>query len=140
MTVDVYSPYRTQASDPKLNAQRNLHGRTHYVSDDTLRYFHAKILSCLIHEYGLLLSIIESSAADFNNTSRIFRGVVFDVCGNVIYRPEIEHSFKTREAAKKALKAELEKMDAKQITRNAIQTEVIRNDRYFAEVRALAAI
>lgn len=70
--------------DPKAIAQRALQGRTHYVDDDTLRFFHSRINSVRIECEGLLFLLVESVASDFRNTSRGFRFVAFDVTGTVV--------------------------------------------------------
>ena len=35
--------YRDQSSNDRINAQLNLGGKTHYVTDSTLRYHHSRI-------------------------------------------------------------------------------------------------
>lgn len=78
------SRFERQGYDAKANAQRNLQGKTHYVDDDTLRFFHGRINSAHVHYNGLLFSIVESVAADMNNRSRGFRFVTFDLFGIVV--------------------------------------------------------
>lgn len=70
--------------DPKAIAQRNLSGKTHYVDDDTLRFFHSRINYARVSHDGLIFALVESVARDFENTSRGFRFVVFDLFGTVI--------------------------------------------------------
>lgn len=70
--------------DAKAMAQRNLIGKTHYADDDTLKFFYARINHCRTSHEGLTLCIVESVAADFNNRSRGFRFVAFDLFGTVI--------------------------------------------------------
>lgn len=98
------SLFTHKSGDPKYNAQQNLSGRTHYVSDDTLRWHHSRVLSSGIigNAWGLLFSITESVALDMNNTSRGKRCVVFDVFGTTVYHPDLENTFSTSEAAQKA--------------------------------------
>lgn len=97
-TLHVY-PFRDESSDPKFNAQRNLNGKTHYVDDDTLRWHKSRVLSCRPLHGGLLLRIICSDALDMNNTKRGFRAVVFDVFGETVSRPDLEHASNTKQAA-----------------------------------------
>ncbi len=90
-----------QSMDAKHNAQRNLEGRTHYVDDGTLRWHKSRVLEARAMCGGLLLEIVTSDALDMNNTKRGFRGVVFDVFGTSVYRPDLEGAFATKRAAVK---------------------------------------
>ena len=89
-------------SDPAAQAQDQLMGRTHYVDPETLRYHHARVLRARPVCSGLLFRIIESTAADYQNTKRVYRYVVFDVWGEVVTRPELEDSFSSTDKALKA--------------------------------------
>jgi hypothetical protein len=113
--------YRQEASDPKLNAQRNLCGRTHYVDDDTLRWHKSRVLSARHTDGGLLFAIITSDALDMNNTRRGFRYVIFDLFGNTVARPDLEHAYRTSEQASNAMWATLSTLDAVRITHAAIE-------------------
>jgi hypothetical protein len=93
-------------SQPKHEAQEALQGRTHYVDDSTLRYFHARITSARPIMDGLFFEIVESSSKDMNNTARGFRVVVFDVFGSTVYRPNLEDMKSTSAAARKAYEKE----------------------------------
>ncbi len=112
--------YREEAGDPKLNAQRNLMGRTHYVDNDTLRFHKSRVLSTAIADSGLLFAIITAEALDYNNTKRGCRFVIFDVLGYVVDRTSIEGAYRTREQARKAMWAALNEIDAREITLTAI--------------------
>ena len=103
-----------KSSYPKTNAQLNLAGRTHYATDDTLRYFHARILSSRPLLAGALFMLIESSARDYQNKSRGFRFVVFDIFGRVIERPKLEDSYSTRAGAERAFSAWFAGFDVEQ--------------------------
>ena len=89
-------------SDPIALAQDQLMGRTHYVDPETLRYHHARVLRARPVCSGLLFRIIESTAADYQNTKRVYRYVVFDIWGEVVTRPELEDSFSSTDKALKA--------------------------------------
>ena len=90
-------------SDPKHGAQRNLSGRTHYADDDTLRFFHARIVGCSPERAGLVLILVESTALDMNNARRAFRFVAFDLFGSVINdRRDPEAGFRTSDKARQA--------------------------------------
>lgn len=113
--------YTDQYSDPKTNAQRNLSGRTHYVDDNTLRYHKSRILETYITDGGLLFAIIESCSSDFENRSRVFRPVIFDVFGNVVDRPQLSDGYKTRKQAVSAMWDSLNALDAIKLTEAAIE-------------------
>jgi hypothetical protein len=114
--------FRTHSSYPKNNAQANLRGRTNYVNDDTLRYFRARILSTYHTDSGLLFAMVESCSGDFEHKTRICRPVIFDVFGNVLHRPKLEESFRTRPQAERAMWKALDAIDAKQVTLEALAT------------------
>lgn len=75
---------RKSGYSAKDNAQRNLDERTHYVSDSTLKSFHSRVMSARDTDHGLVFAIIESVAKDYQNHSRGFRFVAFDIEGTVI--------------------------------------------------------
>ena len=131
--------YRDRYSDPKANAQDNLGGRTHYVDDDTLRFFHARILGSEVFADGLLFGLIESYAADMRNTGRRFRGVLFDVFGETVYRPAMEDGFATSRQARKALLAAVAAFDAKAHTLAATEEHRARYGRECDELAAKVA-
>lgn len=115
--------------DAKACAQRNLSGRTHYAEDDTLRFFHARILSCRVECNGAALVLVESVAADMRNTSRGFRFVVFDLFGMVIndrLTLSPETLFKTSDKARAAADAWLSAFDIAAHYREAIADESAR--------------
>jgi hypothetical protein len=93
------APYTDKSSDPKRNAQENLKGRTHYAEDETLRFFHARIVSSAADQNGLFFKMVESVAIDYNNARRGFRVIVFDLFGQVIYRPTFDECTSTKKAA-----------------------------------------
>lgn len=115
--------FSDERNDPKANAQHNLQGRTHYVDDDTLRYFHSRVLSARECTNGLLFAIVTSDAQDANNSKRGFRYVVFDLFGTVIERNpntvDLPY-FKSKVAALSARNAFLKSFDAKAHTLAAI--------------------
>jgi len=93
------APYTDKSSDSKRNAQENLKGRTHYAEDESLKFFKARIVSAHADQNGLFFKMVESIAVDYNNTRRGFRVVVFDLFGQVIYRPSLEDCASTQAAA-----------------------------------------
>lgn len=128
--------YSNQASEPKLNAQRNLQGRTHYVDDDTLRFHKSRIISARVVDNGLLFAIITSDALNFENTKRGFRYVIFDVFGNVVSRCDLCDARRTSEQATKDMWDALNAMDAKAITRDAIARAEKQHAEEMAALRA----
>jgi hypothetical protein len=116
--------YRNESSYPKINAQRNLQGRTHYVDDASLRWHKSRVLSARIVNNGLFFAITTSDALDPNNMRRGFRYVVFDIFGNTLERPKLEDAFRTHAQCVKAMWKILDSIsnaNAKQITREALQ-------------------
>ena len=93
--------YKNEWSIPKVNAQENLNGRTHYVDSSTLRYFNSRILSALPVSNGAFYKIIESVSLNHEHTKRGFRAVLFDIFGTVVYRPALEECFTSKEKADK---------------------------------------
>jgi hypothetical protein len=89
-------------SNAKYSAQESLAGITHYVDDNTLKFFKAKILRAKPINDGALYMILESSSKDFEHTKRGFRVVVFDVFGDSIYRPALDEMHDTTKQALKA--------------------------------------
>lgn len=80
--------FREESCYAKENAQRNLTGKTYYVDKGTLRFHKSRVISTHISADGLLFAIVETSAGDWQNKTRVCRSVVFDVFGNVIERKE----------------------------------------------------
>lgn len=115
--------YRSESSYPKVNAQRNLCGRTHYVDDDTLRWHHSRVLSARHTDGGLLFAIVCSDALDMHNTKRGYRYVIFDVFGNTVERPTLKEAFSSSRQAEKAMWVALNKIDARAITLAAIDEQ-----------------
>ncbi len=116
--------FEDKSYNPKRNAQINLIGRTHYVDNETLAYFHARVVASGSECSGLIFWIIESHAVDMNNSKREFRFVVFDVGGHVLERAENGSGYRTRSAARKVLDAYLKTIDAESLTYAAIEREV----------------
>jgi len=88
-----------KSNDPKHNAQKNLSGRTHYVNDDTLRFFGSRIISAYPTNDGLFFKIVESVATDHNKSRRGFRVVVFDLFGCAVFRPSFDECTSSSAAA-----------------------------------------
>lgn len=90
------------SGDPKRDTQSNLAGRTHWASDDTLKFFHSRIVGRGVLCDGALFFVISSDALDYLNTRRGFRWHLFDAFGSHVAGPDIENAFKSSDAARKA--------------------------------------
>jgi len=95
------APFTNKSSNAKRNAQENLQGRTHYAEDESLKFFHARIVSSAADQNGLFFKMVESVAVDYDNTRRGFRVIVFDLFGHVVYRPSFDECTSTQAAAVK---------------------------------------
>jgi hypothetical protein len=134
------SRFENYGYDAKACAQRNLSGRTHYVDDNTLRFFHSRINSARPEMSGLVLVLIESVAADFRNRSRGFRFVVFDLFGSVINdRAGHDSLLRTSEQARKAASAWLRGFDVLAHYRDAMTERAGRLARDAAALTACAS-
>jgi hypothetical protein len=109
-------------SNPLHYAQNQLEGRTHYVEDSTLRYFYARVIGAHDDADGLLFWIVESTAQDHENTARGFRPVVFDIFGEVVFRPNLSGMVKTSDKARALYRDWLESFDIVAHYREALET------------------
>ena len=78
------APFRSESGHPQWDAQRNLMGRTHYVDDDTLKGFKARILDAGLAHDGLTYWLIESVGSKPTDPRRNKRFVAFDVFGTCL--------------------------------------------------------
>ena len=131
--------YRNESGYPKVNAQRNLCGRTHYVDDDTLRWHKSRVMSAHVTDGGLLFAIVTSDALDMNNRRRGFRYAVFGLFGNVLARTELDQAYRTSDKARKAMWTALNAIDAKAVTLQAIAETEEQHSRDMAALRATVA-
>jgi hypothetical protein len=93
------STYDDRGSSPTARAQDALSGRTHYVEPSSLHYHFARITSARRISMGAFFMLVESCAADYENTRRVFRAVCFDIFGTVVYRPDLDESSTSTAAA-----------------------------------------
>jgi hypothetical protein len=77
-------------STAKYEAQEALSGITHYVNDQTLKYFKARILKAKPILNNTFYMILESCSMDSHHTTRGFRVIVFDLNGDTVNRPSLE--------------------------------------------------
>lgn len=127
--------FKDKSSYPKVNAQQNLCGRTHYVDEDTLRWHKSRVLSARVVDNGLLFVITTSDALDMNNTKRGFRYIIFDIFGTVLGRPKLEEAFKRHETCTKAMWAAVNEIDAHAHTHDAIANAERAYAREMSELR-----
>ena len=77
-----YRPFRQEhCRTAKEEAQRQLSGITHYVDDDTLRYFKSRILDVIFSNDGLTLGLVMSQPNYEKNDKREYRAALFNVFG-----------------------------------------------------------
>jgi hypothetical protein len=127
--------YDDRGSNPKARAHDALSGRTHYVDPATLRYHFSRITSARRISMGAFFMLVESCAADYENTRRVFRAVCFDIFGTVIYRPDLDSGSTSTQAAKDAFykfwnqfnQAAYYQEKLKDKTRRAQEAEIIFN-------------
>ena len=99
MKAQGFNLFRDESSYPMSNAQRNLSGRTFFMSPDTIKFFKAKVHRCAILESGLVLALVDSTRQDGH--AREYRPAFFDIFGTCIER-DVSGSFRTPAAADKA--------------------------------------
>ena len=109
----------------KANAQEMLSGRTHYVDDSTLRYFNCRITSAQPSTFGMFFRITESIGRDSYNGKRGFRCVLFDINGQVAYRPSLEELDTTSTKAEKTFYAWFESFNPESYYNQKLKEEVI---------------
>jgi hypothetical protein len=112
---------------PKHNAQDMLEGRTHYVDDDTLRFFGSLIKSAQPSTFGLFYRITESLSLPTGG--RGFRTVLFDLAGQVVYRPQLAEMESKTEKAEKAFYKWFETFNVETYYRDQIREKIIRTNR-----------
>lgn len=112
---------------PRNNAQVMLGGRTHYVDDNTLHFFNARITSAQPSTFGLFYRITESLSLPTGG--RGFRTVLFDLGGQVVYRPTLEEMQTTTNKAEKAFYKWFETFDIQTYYRDQIRERIILTNR-----------
>jgi len=94
-------PFAQRSYNAKSDAQRNLSGRTHYVDDATMRYFSARILSTSTLFDGAFFMIRESTSLGNEYGKRGQRVVVFDLFGDIVFRPDMSECGSEAQARKR---------------------------------------
>jgi hypothetical protein len=111
--------YIEESYNAKRNAQANLAGRSHFVDDDTLRFFAGRVLSAYDAADGRLFVVVHSQKRGRDDYSREFGYAIFDLAGTVIAHSS--DKFKTGATARKHCAAALHEIDAEQATAAAIE-------------------
>jgi hypothetical protein len=134
-------PFRCESSYPENDAPRNLQGRTHYVDQDTLKSFQARILDAGHSKDGLVYWLVESVQSRPNHGGYTRRAVVFDVFGTVINeRPNFAATqgewFKSTDKARESALEFVRTFDAVKHTSDTLKTNARRS---IADARAVLA-
>lgn len=119
--------HRKFLKTPKANAQAMLTGRTHYVDDNNLRFFGCLIKSAVPSTFGLFFCITESLSLPTGG--RGFRTVLFDLGGQVVYRPQLEEMENKTEKAEKSFYKWFETFDIETYYRDQIREKIILTNR-----------
>lgn len=85
----LFKNYIGNSWNAKVRAQDALSGLTHYVDNDTLKFFNARINKAFSVSGGLFFVVYESVAIGWKG-SRVHRFKMFDVFGRVIGTPDSE--------------------------------------------------
>ena len=127
--ISIYQ-FRPESGYTTYDAQRNLSGRTHYVSDDTLKYFKARILRGITSKNGLFYILQESLPHPDFAMKRVRRNIVFDVFGSVVGEWR-EFCYTSALRADRAYSLALTWADSEegeQYTATALQAHITRQD------------
>ena len=87
-------PFRQESYKPKYNAQSNLNERTHYVDDQTLRFFNCRINGSKHIMQGSYFMLNESLPIGGFDAPRKHRVTLFDLTGEVVLQTEGYNSSK----------------------------------------------
>lgn len=132
------SLYESKGYVPKHSAQANLTGRTHYVDSGTLACFHSRIVSTHRLDDDSVFVIIESVAKDYENKTRGFRFVAFDLVGTVLNDPG-EVYYRTSESARAAMWKWTETFNSLDHHRAVLTKRAESAERAAATMRSVAA-
>jgi hypothetical protein len=114
-------PFEMASGSPTQRAQSALDGLTYYVTRNTLRFHHSRIIGARPVLGGAFFLILETVAKDYENTQRGTRAVLFDLLGNTVYHPKLEDTRRTRERALRDYEAWLGAFDPVEHYRSEIQ-------------------
>lgn len=120
-------PFRQESCYPEYDAERNLHGRTHFADPQTRRYFKSRILEASVSHDGLVYWLIESNRSKPYEPAKNKRFVAFDVFGTQLFERDSWH--KTSKAAHKEGKEWLASFDAVTHTETALRAKAFNDAR-----------
>lgn len=129
-------PFDPSGRTPTQRAQSALDGLTYYVTPNTLRFHHSRIIGARPVLCGAFFLILETVATDYENTRRGTRAVLFDLLGNTVYHPKLENTRSTRERALRDYEAWLGTFDPVEHYRAAIRQKA---ERMAAEAETMLA-
>lgn len=118
-------PFRVESSYADSNAERNLQGRTYFLSPETRRYFKSRVLDAGMSKDGLVFWLVESNRSKPFEPEKNKRFVAFDVFGTVLI--DREDWFKTSAQAMKHGRAWLESFDSLEHTRKELLAKATRD-------------
>lgn len=118
-------PFRQESCYPDNDAERNLHGRTHFADPQTRRYFKSRILDASVSHDGLVYWLIEANRSKPFEPEKNKRFVAFDVFGTQLFDRDSWH--KTSKAAHKEGKEWLSSFDAVAHTEAALRAKATRD-------------
>jgi hypothetical protein len=118
MSIRTIERFKDHSYKPKVNAQRNLCGRSYFFNDSTLEWFGCRVLSAYPESEGRLLVTVYSQKKGFDDVTRVFGFAIFDLVGRVI--AVSEDKFKAGAAARRAARDELSVIDVEAVTDSAL--------------------
>ena len=80
--------FKEYSANHKRNAQANLSGLSHYVDNETLKFFNARVVESKVSYCGLYFILIETKSADYENKTRCKRATVFNIMGKILHQTE----------------------------------------------------
>lgn len=114
--------YENNSYNSINNALNELEDRTHYYSASTRKYHGSNVVYATITDKGLLMATVEKYSVDYNHTKKRFRPVIFDIFGSIVNeRLDLEGGFTNKDKAVDCMWSQLEKLNAKKITREGIR-------------------
>jgi hypothetical protein len=131
--------YSHKSSDAKYNAQQNLSGRNYYATDETLRYFGARISYARETCSGLLFLVVDSSYTNYEKTARGFRYAIFDIYGDEVARLDLDAAMKKSDSALKAAYKFIDNFDITAHYIERINANATRAERQAQRARDLVA-
>jgi len=132
-------PFRQESCYRDADAERNLHGRTHFADPQTRKFFKSRILDASVSHDGLVYWLIEANRSKPYESEKNKRFVAFDVFGTQLFDGDSWH--KTSKAAFKEGSEWLASFDAIAHTEAALRAKAARDaENAQATFNALAGV